>query len=162
MRAKLKKTIEMPRRNIFWMLLCLIVGNAVAQDDIPQTRLVAVSTTIIPPSAVRETVRWELVAQASSPVEEAAKNAVKVSFPAGGGTSYSGSGVYLGDRYIATAHHVVKGASPNGIAVFRDGTQIRVTVLQSDSAWDQCILEMESQHPTLPGVELSTANQRPG
>ncbi len=151
-------------KRLIWLLVLQLyfvsVGTLVLSQDAPQTRLVAVNTTIIP--AAVEAVRWELVAQASSPVEEAAKNAVVVEFPAGGGTSYRGSGVYLGDRFIATAYHVVRGAMPNGTVTFRDGVRIRVVVHQSDSAWDQAILEMQSPHPTLPGVEMSTTNPRPG
>jgi hypothetical protein len=134
------------------ILLAIIASPAFAQDT-PQTRM----TPIGAPS----TVQWVTIASTGSQVEESAKNAVKVTFPSGNG-AYSGSGVYLGDRYIATAWHVPRGTSGQGYAEFRDGTRVSVSVNGRDTVWDQCILSMDREHPTLAGVDLADANPRIG
>lgn len=134
------------------VLIGLLVKVAVSQDfDTPQTRMVPIDQII-----------WVEVAQVTSPVEQAAKNTVLLDFPRGDGVGHRGSGVYLGDKYIATCHHVPEGTTQRGIATFRDGTRIGVVVNGVDSAWDQAILTMDREHPSLPGVEVATANPRPG
>lgn len=107
-------------------------------------------------------VRWTQVASATSPVEEAAKNAVKVMFPAGRGGYQTGSGAYLGDRYVLTAWHVPEGTSLQGTAIFQDGTKIPCKVNGADKHWDQCVLTLEREHPTLPGVDFATENPKVG
>lgn len=144
-------------RSNFMLLLCYCIAVLSAQSygqDTPQTRLA--------PVAAASQVRWIEVTASGLGVQEAAKNAVKVTFPAGNGSSFSGSGVYLGDRYIATAYHVPRGTSGKGYAIFRDGTRIDVEVNGYDRVWDQCILTMASEHPSLPGVKLADANPRIG
>jgi hypothetical protein len=138
-----------------WLLWFFYTASVLAssQGHGQQTRL--------EPVAASSEVRWVEATATGLGVQEAAKNAVKVTFPNGNG-AYSGSGVYLGDRYIATAWHVPRGTSGKGYAVFRDGTRIDVEVNGKDPVWDQCILTMASEHPTLPGVELAETNPQIG
>lgn len=105
---------------------------------------------------------WHEVQQVIEPVAEAARNVVEVHFPSGGGSSNKGSGVYLGERLVATAYHVPRGTSGNGYVLFRDGTRMNCRTIQTDKVWDQAILEIESEHPSLVGVELATMNPRAG
>jgi S1-C subfamily serine protease len=138
---------------ILWLLL-LVPSFAMAQDfDTPQTRMTAIEQ----PSKVL----WVELNAVTQSVEESAKNAVRLVFP-GNGFSHGGSGVYLGDRYVATAHHVPEGTSGRGVVHFRDGTQIGCTVNGRDTKWDQCILTLDREHPTLPGVDIATENPRVG
>lgn len=145
-----------------WLLL-LIPSLVMADDfDTPQTRLVGVQTRIVPAEPTPIGMVWQLVAQPSDAIASAAKNAVIVDFPAGDGSGSRGSGVYLGDRYVATAYHVVRGMQPNGAVTFRDGSRIRASVAQTDPSWDQAILQLESEHPSLAGVEMASQNPNPG
>lgn len=140
--------------NRFLWLLLLVPSLAVADDfDIPQTRLIEVQQST--------GVMWVQLNAATQSVEESAKNAVRLVFP-GNGFSHGGSGVYLGDRYVATANHVPEGTSGRGVVYFRDGTQIGCTVNGRDSQWDQCILTLDKEHPTLPGVDIATTNPKVG
>lgn len=104
---------------------------------------------------------WFQVQAPTQPVSEAAKNAVEITLPTGGGSANKGSGVYLGERLVASAYHVVRGTSGNGIAKFQDGSSIRFRTISTDKVWDQVVLELESEHPTLNGVELAQYNPRP-
>lgn len=113
-------------------------------------------------SGWQEVGRWHEVQQATQPVADAARNVVEVHFPTGGGTANKGSGVYLGERLIATAYHVPRGTSGNGYVMFRDGVRMNCRTIQTDKVWDQAILEIESEHPSLPGVELADMNPRAG
>lgn len=136
-----------------WLVIGALASVVLPQDlDTPQTRMVPIDAPVI----------WYELTSVTSPVEQAALNAVQLDFPRGDGSGHRGSGVYLGDRYIATCHHVPEGTTQRGIATFRDGTRINVTVNGIDSQWDQAILTMDREHPSLPGVELATANPRPG
>lgn len=121
----------------------------------PETRL----TSIEEPAS---SSRWVEIKRASSEIEEAARNAVIVRFPTGTGASYRGSGVYLGDRYIATAWHVPRGTPGTGTATFRDGATMRVSVNAADRVSDICILDLEREHPTLPGVTIAERDPQVG
>lgn len=104
---------------------------------------------------------WFQVQAPAQPVAEAARNAVEILVPTGGGSASKGSGVYLGERLVASAYHVVQGTSGNGTANFQDGSHIRFRTIATDKVWDQVILELESEHPHLTGVELAQYNPRP-
>lgn len=140
-------------RNWYWLLLLLSIPcYAQDFDSQPQTQI----------SRIAGEVTWQEVQSATNAVEQAAANAVKISFPAGNRVSYNGSGVYLGDQYIATCYHVPRGTQGRGTAVFRDGWTTGVTVNGTDSQWDQAILTMDTEHPSLPGVDIAEANPQPG
>jgi hypothetical protein len=101
---------------------------------------------------------WQEVRSAPAAIEQSARNAAKVSFPAGGGSSYSGSGVYLGDVYFATAYHVPRGTSGRGYVMFRDGERINCEVIDTDKTWDLALCKLEREHPNLSGVEVASDN----
>lgn len=105
---------------------------------------------------------WFQVQSPAQPVAEAARNAVEIMVPTGGGSANKGSGVYLGERLVASAYHVVRDTSGNGTAKFQDGTSIRFRTISADKVWDQVVLELESEHPSLAGVELAVHNPRAG
>lgn len=105
---------------------------------------------------------WTVREVASGPVEQAAANAVEILFPVNAQSSNKGSGVYLGERLVATAYHVPRGTSGNGTVTFRDGTRANCKVIQMDRLWDQCIVELDREHPTLPGVEIADRNPQAG
>jgi hypothetical protein len=139
---------------IFALLLAPSLAFAQQLDfDKPVTQLVSVES---PP------VLWVQLSTVTQPVEIAAKNAVMLDFPVGNGTGHRGSGVYLGDRYVATAHHVPEGAQQRGTVTFRDGTKIGCIVNGRDSVWDQCIVTLDKEHPTLPGVEIAESDPQVG
>lgn len=136
------------------ILAALLMAVPVAGQDIdtPQTRLVSMH---------REVRQIDLRATPPA-IQQAAANAVIVDIPANTGGGYRGSGVYLGDRYVATASHVVReGVSP-GVVTFQDGTKRRFTILGEDKVWDQAILAIESEHPSLMGVEITGTNVQQG
>jgi S1-C subfamily serine protease len=138
---------------IIWLLM-LLPSFVMADDfDTPQTRLTEIQQTT--------GVMWVEITGVTQSVEKSAQNAVKLVFP-GNGFSHGGSGVYLGDRYVATAHHVPEGTSGRGVVHFRDGTQIGCTVNGRDTQWDQCILTLDKEHPTLPGVDIASINPKVG
>lgn len=93
----------------------------------------------------------------TSAVSQAAQNCVRLQFG-----NHGGSGVYLGERLIQSCWHVPEGASNQGTATFTDGRVINVHVIQRDTVWDLVTLEMQSEHPTLTGVELARANPQQG
>lgn len=106
--------------------------------------------------------QWQPVANSTSAVQESAKNAVKVMFPAGRNSYQTGSGVYLGSKYVLTAWHVPRGTQLVGTVIFRDGTEIPCKVNGADKVWDQCVLTMDREHPSLFGVEFATTNPQVG
>lgn len=108
------------------------------------------------------TVYWREVQATTSPVAEAARNAVRVTFPMGGGSAAAGSGVYLGEKLVATAYHVPRGTSGNGSVQFQDGTRSACRTMLTDRTWDLAVLEIESEHPSLTGVEVAPTNPRTG
>jgi hypothetical protein len=128
----------------YWWLILLFASVANAQD-IPETKLVPVVADVV----------WLPVDRVTQPVEEAAKNAVILDFPVGNGTGHRGSGVYLGSKYVATAYHVPEGASQRGTVTFRDGTRIGCVVNGTDRIWDQCVVTLDREHPSLPGVDIA-------
>jgi hypothetical protein len=130
-----------------WLVIGILT-TAVSGQDIPETRLVPVASDIV----------WMQVDRVTQPVEEAAHNAVVLDFPVGNGQGHRGSGVYLGSKYVATAYHVVEGAQKRGTVTFRDGVKIGCTVNGIDSVWDQCVVTLDKEHPSLPGVELASAD----
>jgi hypothetical protein len=134
----------MIRTWLVWSLLATIVYA----QDIPETRLVPVASE----------VTWVQLSAVTQPVEEAAKNAVILDFPVGDGSGHRGSGVYLGSKYVATAYHVPEGAQQRGTVTFRDGTRVGCVVNGVDSVWDQCIVTLDREHPTLPGVEIASTD----
>jgi len=140
-----------------WIVALLMAPSlAFAQQldfDTPVTQLVSVES---PP------VLWVQLSTVTQPVEIAAKNAVILDFPVGNGSGHRGSGVYLGDRYVATAHHVPDGAQQRGTVTFRDGTKIGCIVNGRDSVWDQCIVTLDKEHPTLPGVDIAETDPQVG
>lgn len=111
---------------------------------------------------LHDTSIWREVQTTTQPVAEAAKNAVEILFPEGNGSASKGSGVYLGERLVATAYHVPRGTSGNGYVNFRDGVRMSCRVIMTDKQWDQAIVELEKEHPTLQGVEFATKNPRAG
>lgn len=110
----------------------------------------------------RGLTQWRVEETAAASVQEAAANAVQIRFPLSGNSASAGSGVYLGERLVATAYHVARGSSGNGTVEFRDGVRMSCKVIQVDKVWDQCVVELESEHPTLTGVELATSNPQAG
>jgi len=128
---------------IITMLLC---GLAAAQDVADDRGL----------------TQWRVQETATRPVEQAAANAVQIRFPLSGSSASAGSGVYLGERLVATAYHVARGSSGNGTVEFRDGVRMSCKVIQVDKVWDQCVVELEREHPTLTGVEFASSNPQAG
>lgn len=96
----------------------------------------------------------ELVQTIDAPdsIKYAASNAVGIVVNTGRFTDH-GSGVYLGDFYVATAAHVVA-ESNRGEVVFQDGVRRSFVVEQSDRKWDQALLRLNAEHPTLGGVNI--------
>lgn len=95
-------------------------------------------------------------------VEQAAANTVQVEFPMTEHATSRCSGVYLGSRYVATTAFASEGSSGRGFVNFRDGTSIPCEVIMVDAVWQQSIVELEKEHPSLPGVELASCGPRAG
>lgn len=120
----------------------------------PQTRLEPIASS-----------QWRQVrlTAASTAIQQAAQNAVIVDLPNGRGTGgFRGSGVYLGDRYVATANHVIAEGARRGTVTFRDGAKIGFTTYKQDAIYDQALLQLDQEHPTLTGVEIYTGSIQPG
>lgn len=133
-------------RILAWCLFGLLSTASLAVDlDKPVTNLVPMSATSEVP----------LLAS----FEEATQNAVRIVAPHeyARNTNYVGTGVYLGDQYVATAEHVVS-SSDTGTVYFRDGKRSNFSVYSRDPKWDQAILKIEGVHPTLSGVEFANHN----
>lgn len=110
------------------------------------------------PDPASRVVTQRSVSSLSANLRSAVSNTVQVRFPSGGNSSNVGSGVYLGADYVATAYHVPRGTSGRGIVQFRDGTNIQCETVLIDQTFDQCILKLAQEHPSLPGVEIAQAN----
>lgn len=136
------------------LVLALLTSSLAFSQDIPQTRLTPVQDDA--------GVLWLPLARVTQPVEEAARNAVILDFPVGDGTGNRGSGVYLGSKYVASAWHVPEGSQQRGTVTFRDGTRIGCTVNGRDTVWDQCVVILDSEHPSLPGVAIAEQDPRIG
>jgi S1-C subfamily serine protease len=90
-------------------------------------------------------------------VLEAAANVVRVRVPLADGSSDVGTGVYLGDRYVATCYHTFRGNPRVGDVTFQDGTVIRFTLNAGQDEIDQAIIQLYYPHNSLPGVTISEA-----
>lgn len=93
--------------------------------------------------------------QVPSAVVEAAKNVVRVRVPLADGTYDIGTGVYLGDLYVATCYHTFLGNPKTGDVTFQDSTVISFKVNAGLAGEDQAILQLSSPHDSLPGVVIS-------
>lgn len=76
------------------------------------------------------------------------------------GTSW-GSGVYLGDRIVLTAAHVLRGEPRYAAVYFPDGKGFSGELKGSDAQWDQAVIEL-IREPEHPGVPLAGANPAQG
>ena len=103
-------------------------------------------------------------------VSQAQVNVCKVTVPIRDGSNHIGSGIYLGDRLILTAEHVVRGGDGACDIAFADPTNnrtyidlVRGRVLTTDGTWDQAGIELErlpKHNP--PGAPMASANPRQG
>lgn len=88
-------------------------------------------------------------------VIEASKNVVRINLDNHLGGQDRGTGVYLGDLYVATCFHLFRGAPKIGTLVFQDGVSIPFKVNSGLNETDQAIIQLSRSHPTLNGVEIS-------
>jgi S1-C subfamily serine protease len=86
---------------------------------------------------------------------EAAANVVRVRVPLGGGANDIGTGVYLGDRYVATCYHTFRGNPKVGDVTFQDGTVISFKINAGLEETDQAIIQLDYPHDSLLGVTIS-------
>lgn len=104
---------------------------------------------------------WPSLAIAQSQVPDAvlqaAANVVRVRVPLGDGANDIGTGVYLGDRYVATCYHTFRGNPKVGDVTFQDGTVIRFKVNAGLEETDQAIIQLDYPHDSLLGVTISDA-----
>lgn len=140
-------------RSLIFVAAILTHSLAFAFDETPVTRLL--------PVAGQGFVEVSLNQASQNPsLNSALANVVEVLAPDPGRNSSSkGSGVYLGDRYVLTAWHVIKDLNGGGgTVVFRDRGVVPYRVYLSDGLQDQALLEISTPHPTLVGVEMELAN----
>lgn len=103
-------------------------------------------------------------------VQQRLENVCRIYCPLSPNQGAAGSGTYLGDGLVLTAHHVIDGHSPRVGAItatFPDaqgrpvGAKSRARVLAVDATWDQALLQLENP-PQLRGVPLARRNPQPG
>lgn len=88
-------------------------------------------------------------------VEESSKNVVRIRIDNHIGGQDRGTGVYLGDIYVATCYHLFRDAPKNGTVIFLDGTEIKYELHHGVDEVDQAILKLDKPHKTLHGVIFS-------
>lgn len=104
---------------------------------------------------------WPSLAIAQSRIPDAvlaaAANVVRVRVPLGGGANDIGTGVYLGNRYVATCYHTFRDNPKVGDVTFQDGTVIRFKLNSGLEETDQAIIQLDYPHDSLLGVTISDA-----